>query len=160
MKKDIRIHENDYIFKYRVSGAIVVNNKLLTVQIMDNGFYCLPGGHVMQKETSYEAIKREIKEEVNCDVISADLFAITENIFERKDKKIVQELGMYYFIKPSDGISLEDRIFIETDDKGPKKLEFKWVSLENLDKENFKPEFLVKQIKEFNRNLKYYSHKK
>lgn len=160
MKKDIRIHENDYIFKYRVSGAIVVDNKLLTVQIMDNGFYCLPGGHVMQGELSYDAIIREIKEEVSCDVLDNSLFAIAENIFERKDNKIVQELGMYYFIKPSSDINLEDRIFIETDDKGPKKLEFKWVDLNDLDNINFKPKFLVEQIKNMDKDLKYYSYKK
>lgn len=160
LKKDVRIHENDYIFKYRVCGAVVVDNKLLTVKIMDNDFYCLPGGHVAQKELANDAIIREIKEEVSCDVLKKTLFAICENIFEGKNSKTVQEIGMYYFIKPSSDINLEDRIFIELDDGINKRLEFKWVDLDDLDNINFKPKFLVEQIKNMDRNLKYYSYKK
>lgn len=156
---DIKLESKNYIFKYRVSGAMIVNNKLLTVQIMDNGFYCLPGGHVISKETSSEAIKREMEEEVNCKVEVANMFAVAENIFKRADETTVQELGMYYFIKPDKQMSLDNKTIIEENDGIKKKLEFKWIALDDLDKENFKPKFLIEQLKKQDSNLKYYSFK-
>ena len=46
MKEDISISYKDSKFKYRVSGILLKDNKLLTVKINNNDFYCLPGGHV------------------------------------------------------------------------------------------------------------------
>lgn len=156
--KDIKLSDDDCAFKYRVNGIIISDNKVLTVQIMDNGFYCLPGGHVKLKELSSDAIKREIKEEVNGDVKSAKLIAVLENLFLRGDKKLVQELSFYYLIDASN-VNLNDYVTYEEDDL-LKKLEFKWLDIDNLEKYNFKPQVIVDQIKNIKNgdtNLKYYS---
>lgn len=40
---NIKIDTKDKKFKYRVAGMLIAYGKLLVVQMMDNGFYCLPG---------------------------------------------------------------------------------------------------------------------
>ena len=46
MRESIKIKTDDYIFKFRVSGLIIANNKLLLVDMDDSGLLCLPGGYV------------------------------------------------------------------------------------------------------------------
>lgn len=56
-----------------VVGIILKNNKFLVEkrkfnEKIDPGIVCLPGGHVESNETKEEALKREMKEELNIDV--------------------------------------------------------------------------------------------
>lgn len=51
-------------FKFRVSGIVIKNNKVLVVDMDDSGFLCLPGGYVELGETTEEACIRELEEEV------------------------------------------------------------------------------------------------
>ena len=81
---DVKIKCEEGNFKMRVAGLIVKEGKLLTVDICNNGFYCLPGGHVHLGESSLEAIKREMEEEVNLTCKEAKLLAIIENFFTGK----------------------------------------------------------------------------
>ena len=81
MKKDIEIVSSNIKFKYRVSGLLVVDNKLLVCKINNNNFYCLPGGHVELFENSRDAIIREFKEETLIDVKVERLLYLTENFF-------------------------------------------------------------------------------
>ena len=46
MRESIKMKTNDYNFKFRVSGLIVKNNKLLLVEMDDSRFLCLPSGYV------------------------------------------------------------------------------------------------------------------
>ena len=64
MRESIKIKTDDYNFKFRVSGLIIRNNKLLLVDMDDSGFLCLPGGYVELGETTEEAVKRELVEEI------------------------------------------------------------------------------------------------
>ena len=61
MGKDIKLSVDDVKFKYRVSGILIVDGKVLTVKIANNDFYCLPGGHVELFENTKDAILREFK---------------------------------------------------------------------------------------------------
>lgn len=54
MRESIKKKTNDYNFKFRVSGLIIKNNKLLLVDMDDSGFLCLPGGYVELGETTEE----------------------------------------------------------------------------------------------------------
>ena len=81
---DVKIKSEQGSFKYRVAGAIVKDNKLLMVDICNNGFYCLPGGHIHLGEDSLEAIKREVNEEVGITCKTVKLVALCENFFESK----------------------------------------------------------------------------
>lgn len=142
MNQDIKIKSNNYKFKYRVSGILIKNNKLLTVQMNNNGFYCLPGGHVEIMEKSSDAIIREYYEETKMQVNIEKLLYITENFFDGNLGKC-HELGMYYLLSCKD-IKQEDYTRIEHDKDGDIKLEFKWLDINHLD--DFKPEFIKTEI--------------
>lgn len=140
--KDIEIKNNNVKFKYRVSGLLIKDNKLLVVKINDNSFYCLPGGHVELLENSNDAIIREFKEETGFDVQVEKLLFVTENFF-KSGAFDCHELGMYYLLN-SENIPIED--FNSNEDEGDKitRLSFKWIDVNNIS--CVKPEFLKEKI--------------
>ncbi len=146
MNQDIKIKTNGLGFKYRVSGILIKDNKVLTVQIDDNGFYCLPGGHVEIMESSKEAILREFKEETKIDVDVEKPLYMVENFFDGKLGKY-HELGVYYLLSSKENLDIKDYTLIEQDKNGDVKLKFKWMDINNL--ENFKPDFLKEELKKF-----------
>lgn len=152
MNQDIKIKNGDYNFKYRVSGVLINNNKVLTVQMNNNGFYCLPGGHVELMEKSSDAIIREFYEETGIHTKIEKLLYITENFFDGKLGKC-HELGMYYLLS-CENIKQEDYTRIEHDKNGDMKLDFKWLEINCLD--NFKPEFIKSEILNIDENIKHF----
>ncbi len=146
MSIDVKIKTNDSIFKLRVSGILVKDNKILTVQINNNDFFCLPGGHIELNEDSKEAVIREFVEETNISVKIKSQIAITENFFTNINGYKVHEIGIYYLLEANGNINTEDFNKIEKDKNEETFLNFKWVNTKDIDKINFKPKFLVDKI--------------
>lgn len=145
---DIKIKCEEGDFKFRVCGIILNNDKVLTVNINHNGFYCLPGGHVHLGEDTFQAIKREIKEEIGIETKDISLMAVIENFFLNDKGKTFHELGYYYIIKPNSlGDKENDFCLIENDEGELKELEFKWVNLDNIKEVDFRPEILKEYLK-------------
>ena len=143
MKRDISIENEEYRFKYRVSGILIKDNKLLVVKINNNKFYCLPGGHVELMENTKDAIIREFKEETGIDTSIENLLFVTENFFV--SSKQCHEVGFYYLLNTKQDIKIKDFKLIENDNGEIVNLEFKWLDINNL--ENVKPEFLKHKLK-------------
>lgn len=153
MGQDIKFSFNNCNFKYRVSGILIENGKVLTVQINNNGFYCLPGGHVEIMESSKDAILREFYEETQIETEIDRLLYVTENFFNGKLGSF-HELGFYYLLKPKNRNNIKDYYIIEHDKNGDVKLDFKWIEIDKLN--NFKPDFLKEYLKEYKTtNLKH-----
>lgn len=146
---DVKIKSDEGNFKYRVCGIVINDNKVLTVKIDKNTFYCLPGGHVHLGEDSLSAVKREIKEEVEIEADEVKLFSIMENFFfDKNNGKPFHEMGYYYIIKPKNlGEKANDYSFVENDCGELKNLEFKWIKLEEIDKIDFRPQALKEGLK-------------
>ena len=153
MSQDIKLSINECKFKYRVSGILKINYKVLTVQMNDNGFYCFPGGHVELMENTKKAIIREFKEETEIDVEIEKLLYITENFFDGNLGKF-HEVGFYYLLRPKNELDTKDFTKIEEDKNQKMKLEFKWQDINNL--QNFKPELVKKEIKNINVECKHF----
>lgn len=153
MSQDIKIYSDDYKFKYRVSGILIVDNKLLTVCMNDNGFYCLPGGHVEMMENTKDAVIREFFEETRLKVNIDRLGFVVENFFTGRLGRF-HELGFYYFLNTSEKIDIKDYTLFENDKEGTVKLDFKWIDLNKLD--NFKPEFLKDELQKNNKYCKHF----
>lgn len=151
MKQDISIENEKYRFKYRVSGILIKNNKLLVVRINNNKFYCLPGGHVELMENTKDAIIREYKEETGIDTTIEKLLYVTENFFE--SSKQCHEVGFYYLLNTKDDIKTENFELIENDNGEKVNLEFKWLDIKKL--ENVKPEFLKNRLDVKKLNLEH-----
>lgn len=146
---DIKIKSNDIKFKVRVSGIIIVNNKLL-VNKYDDTKYCLPGGYVELGETTEEGLIREIKEEVNVDINIDSFVGIMENFFYGRNNEYTQSLDFYYKVSPKNinDINLFDYEYVENDKGFIIKHEFKWLDINNLDKVNLVPNSLINIIKD------------
>lgn len=152
MREDIKLSIEDYKFKYRVSGILIVDNKVLTVKIANNNFYCLPGGHVEMFENTMHATIREFEEETGIKVKIDKLVYVCENFFKGNLGKM-HELGFYYILKPEKDIETKDFEIIEKDKHGDVSLKFKWMDVEKV--ENFKPEFLKDRIKSLPQNVEH-----
>lgn len=153
MKTDIKINTETESFKFRVGGIVIVDNKVLGVQICKNGFYCLPGGHVEIGTDTKEATLRELEEEIGAKFEINELLCIIESFFTRKDLKKFHELGFYYTANPIGEIRLEDYTVIEHDKDGEVQLDFKWIPLDEIDNYDFRPAQLKEILK--NKNLEF-----
>ena len=149
---DVRINSDEGIFKYRVAGLIVKDNKVLTVNICNNGFFCLPGGHIHLGENSNVAMRREIGEEVGITCKEIKLVALTENFFQSKKGKM-HEVCYTYLIEPNEEMSTEDYEIVENDEGIMKPLQFKWCDIDSLDTIDFRPKILIEKLK--NRNFEF-----
>ena len=153
MRESIKVKTNDYNFKFRVSGLVVKNNKLLLVDMDDSGFLCLPGGYVELGETTEEAVKRELNEEIRQDVIIEKYLGVVENYFINKYNKKMHEISFYYLMKLiNDDIDDNEFTLIENDKGNKIKLDFKWVDINDLDDFDVRPAFLKKI---FNNKLEF-----
>ena len=154
MRESIKMKTDDYNFKFRVSGLIIRNNKLLLVDMDDSGFLCLPGGYVELGETTEEAVKRELVEEIGKDVIIKKYLGVVENYFINKFSKKMHEISFYY-VMDFVGTDIEETDFtLIENDKGHKiKLDFKWININEIDKFDIRPNFLKDLFK--NNNLEF-----
>lgn len=150
---DVKIKSESGNFKHRVCGVIVKDNKVLGVNICDNGFFCCPGGHVHLGEDTITAIGREMLEETGFDCKRERLLAVVENFFGT-EKKVFHELGFYYLLSLKDELfEIKDFDVLENDEGELKNLEFKWFDIDKLGEVDFRPvaikEKLIKHNFEF-----------
>lgn len=145
---DVKIKSDEGNFKFRVSGLVLHNDRVLTVNINDNGFYCLPGGHVHLGEDTDTAMRREIYEEIGVKAKDVKLMSVIESFFLNKQNKTIHEIGFYYIITPEDlGDKVNDFSLIENDEGELKNLEFKWIGLDEMIEANFRPSILKEKLK-------------
>ena len=153
MRESIKIKTDDYNFKFRVSGLIIKDNKLLLVDMDDSGFLCLPGGYVELGETTEVAVKRELLEEVGKKFDISEYLGVVENYFINKYSKRIHEISFYYLMTPIENIGTNNFTIVEND-KGHKiKLDFKWIDLKEINNYDIRPSF-IKEILN-NENLKF-----
>lgn len=142
---DVKFKEKEYSFHYRVVGVIVKDNKYLIQNIGGKDYYVLPGGHVRVGETSEEALIREVKEELEIDILKKDfrLFCYHENIYE-KDNRVEHWIEQYYIINAK--LEKDSWSFVENDIDGFKTLNYSFVTKEELEKIDLKPLSVKKLI--------------
>lgn len=78
-------------FEVCVRGVILRDDKILVCHhIKDRdktGYYFLPGGHVEFGEKAEDALRRELKEELNLSIKEISYMGTIENIFEQNKEK-------------------------------------------------------------------------
>lgn len=148
MRDSIRMKTEDFYFKFRAAGLIIRNNKILIVEMDNNGFYCLPGGYVEIGETTEDAVKREMLEETGKETKIIKYLGIVENYFITKSLRRMHEISCYYLMDfVEDNIPEEDFSLIENDKGYIVRLDFKWVDLNEIDNYILKPRFLKDLLK-------------
>lgn len=157
---DIKLISNDLKFKYRVSGIIVNNGRVLVNKYGENKF-CLPGGYVEVGESSLEAIRREILEEVQIHLNDIDYMGIIENFFTNYKGVNTHGLDFYYRANVSDeDIKKIDMNYVENDKDGMVQHHFSWLSIRNLNEYDIVPNKLIKIIQNNEENFHYIINEK
>ena len=128
---DLKIKTEKEEFHGRTCGIIKQENKFLIMRVDKTPYYHIPGGHIEVGEDSEQAIIREIKEEIGCDVQKANLFVIQENFWTRDNKKC-HGIEVYYMVKPKQKLEMKNYERIENDKGKERLLEFKWVTSKEL----------------------------
>lgn len=142
---DIKIDTNEGKFKFRVCGILKHNDKYLAVKMNSNNFYCLPGGHVELGEDTQTAVLREMHEELGYEIVIKKLVAINENFFFAEDGFKLHEIGFYYVVEAKDKNNVNPNDYLREElDKGKiQHLNFKWLTLDELKKVDFRPKFIA-----------------
>ncbi|WP_210416273.1 NUDIX domain-containing protein [Leptospira idonii] len=103
----------DFIFKkqgLRVRVAALIQNnkgKILLIQQhkKGHGYWLLPGGGIEFGESAEEALKRELKEELNFDVVSSSFLLLNESIDPQKKRHLIQ---LVFSVKVKDQVPTID----------------------------------------------------
>ena len=142
---DISVNFEDIKFNYRTALLIEKDDVVYVECNPEIDFVTLPGGRVKLLESSTEALIREIKEEMGIELKEEDIDIknVIENFFEF-DNKRYHELYFLYMLKQE----LTDERFKE----GMKNIDsknhyYKWVHIEDLEKENLLPAVLRETVK-------------
>ena len=146
---DIKIFDekSNTRFKFRVNGVLIVDGKILTVEMNNSGNLCCPGGHVALGEDTISAMKREFLEETGVEIKVNKLLAIIENFFPFGNKQI-HELSFYYLIEPETipAEKLKDFSLVENDNGVLVDMLYRWIKLEELNNYNFNPKPLREKL--------------
>ena len=154
--QDITFKTETVRFVYRVAGIIIHNNKLLVMKDENSPYYYIPGGKVGLQELSTDAIKREIREEINIDVKVKRMLWIVENFFKDDESgENFHEIGFYYLLELNDEKIFEKgNEFIMTEG-GKHRLVFYWKPLEEIKDLYLYPLFIKENILKLPNSIKH-----
>ena len=134
------------VFNFRAAGLIVRDGKLLLIKDEGMEHWYLPGGRVRMFETSGQAVRRELKEELGIEVSGLELALVNENFFTLNGKK-VHELGFFFRIT-TDPDKLPEEDSFEMDDSDGVRHYFKFASVTGIRDEFLYPVSLKEHIGE------------
>lgn len=137
-------------FNYRVCAVIISDGKILSMHDERSPYFYLPCGRVKMGETAEEALKREMREELEldekCKPVSYRPLWFNQSFFrEDVDGMNYHELCVYFLadISKTKILAKGDKFTIS---EGTHTHVFEWLPFESLEKEYFYPIFLKKRI--------------
>lgn len=118
-------------FVFRAAAALFHDGRVLLHRGERDAFWSLPGGRVEMRETSRDALERELREELALDATVGRLLFVIENFFDWRETRY-HELGFYYLASPPRGHAiLRERgefAGVERDER----LLFRWFAMAEL----------------------------
>lgn len=152
---DMTIKTDEGYFNMRVAAVITHKDKLLVMENKNYDSFYLPGGRVRLNESFDEALRREIREELNIEVISSrplwlhECFFIEDSLGER-----FHEVCMYYFVDITDtGFDSFDDCFTLTEEE--RLNYFRWIPFGSLSEQTVYPLFIKDEIYSLPTTLTY-----
>jgi ADP-ribose pyrophosphatase YjhB (NUDIX family) len=156
-------------FVHRVAGICIHEGHVLLQRSEDDSYWFLPGGRIEVMESSEEAIKREMREELKLDgdVQVERLLWVVENLFiDASNGKPNHELGLYYLISFGDHPGLYDtsKPLTAIEDTGafaeePLMFMLRWFALEALDDIPLYPTFLKAALRNLPTSIQHIVHR-
>lgn len=136
---DIAINKENDRFICRVSAIILNknNNKILIHRKINMNYYMLPGGKVKINESSVEAMRRELSEELNITNEKLTLKSINEGFISNGETNW-HEIGFYYLLTID-----EKKYHLDNNEEFSGQeadyLLYKWVDISSLSTVNINP---------------------
>lgn len=135
--RDIQIIDNGTAFNYRVSGAVIKDNKILLNRLKNDNFWTFVGGKVAFGENSENTIIREYFEETGANIGVERLAACVKNFFVFNSKQWHEILFFYLLKDDNEELDIfEGERVIKDNSAGI----YKWFDLAELDKIKIQPE--------------------
>ena len=134
---DLSLMVGNVKFNYRAGLLITKNNKVLVECNPDYDFVTIPGGRVKTKESSIDALIRELEEEMHITISKEEVRfkSVIENFFEL-DNKDYHELFFLYKLNVEDK---DDRFMEDMINYDSEKSYYKWVDKDKLHEVNLLP---------------------
>lgn len=108
-------------------------------------YFFLPGGHIEYMESSQDALKRELKEEIGIlDVAITHFIGLVENVWENRGT-LIQEQLIVFEIRSKE-LSKGEKVISKE-----KHLSFHWVAFEQLDHIHLLPIGMATFLKQYER---------
>lgn len=141
--EDISLMIGDVRFNYRVAVLFEHNGKFLFQKGEKNSYWSLIGGRVKSGESSYDALIREVKEELEIDLLRKNikLIYIAENFFKVNE---TQTHEMLFIFKVD---IIDSRLYDNQDFKPVDRndINLHWFTQEEIKELNIQPN-IVKNI--------------
>lgn len=130
-------------FNFRVSCMIRKGNQVLLHRKEKDTFWNLIGGRVALGESSVDAVRREIKEELGCDSKIHGLVRVCENFFPFNGETYHEMLMIFSgeLMEEIQQEKIEDGIVV------------KWFAVDELEHVDVRPEFTKKMLVENEREM-------
>lgn len=141
----INFKRDNKCFNLRVASVIKKDDKILLTR--DNNFYTLPGGRVYFGETTENALKRSIYDELNINIKIIKLLSINENFFDY-GKDDYHELLFVYLCELEEKSNYDEIVINKDADKS-----YHFVSIKDMLNLNFKPEFLLSDLEKVSKEI-------
>lgn len=143
---DITFKTEEGRFNYRVCAIIIHNNTILAMHDERSPYYYLPGGRVCMQETAEDAIRRELKEELQIEAEIIRPLWLNQSFFtEDVNHERYHELCIYYLVDVSNTDLLSrGNPFVVKEKR--QALIFEWLEFGRLKQEYFYPNFLKEKI--------------
>lgn len=143
MDKDVVIKDGEYKFNYRVAAVFVNGDKVLLQSTAEDDYLALPGGRVKYNETTIDALKREMKEELGVTLKDSEmtLIHVAENFFGHKDKRF-HELLFVYRINNKE-VNKQEEIKVIDKETAINK----WYFIDSLKDMDVRPRIIIDSIK-------------
>ena len=154
----ITFKKGSFVFVYRVAGVAIFEDKLLVHRSIKDDFWSMPGGRCEFLEKSKDTLIREMKEEIDVDIIVKRPLYFVENFFHFEEKDF-HELSIFYLMEFPTNLKWifendtfkgkEQEVKIENDvyDGAGLDLIFKWVNIDEIENLRLYPLFLRKSLK-------------
>ena len=157
---DISFGKGDMVFTERVAAIILSGGKALLETSAEVDFWTLPGGRVELMETSMDALRRELREELGLEVLVARPVWVVEMFYSCKYKRH-HEITFYYVVDlPANSASIREYGPMWRPDKPgePAKLTFAWHDISDLQHISLYPEFLRDGLANLPEGLEHMVH--
>jgi ADP-ribose pyrophosphatase YjhB (NUDIX family) len=78
---------------HKIAGIILKNSQLLMCRKYNEPHFIMPGGEIKKSETPEQALRRELKEELNVNLVSIKYFSIyAARHFKKKNVLVLMEV--------------------------------------------------------------------